>query len=407
MMRISTLTAFDPAAWDATAASLGQSAAKLRATATELRTIATMLPTVWNSRATEGAVEQLKAVALATEGIADQQKWAAQILTTAARNVAARKAEVIAAMNVTVGQPVLVADDGTVTLSPAANTLPAIARTVYEGWARHMTLTLREILARADAEVTAKDAAMRALAAEAIPTPTSGPIDLDDASIRLTIDANQQDGYGDCVTLSMLSGKGRADPDWVRRHMVWDPATKRYKVTVYDPVTGKASTVSVDPTTLPARGAQAYGHGQPTWMSVMEEAYRQQNPSIIDGAGAAHPDVAKMVTGQTVTRDAGSFDDIRQTLKGPPPGNVVVGTSGRTEDQPADVDPTKRTVVTATGGTHAYSVRGFDSAGNIVLQNPWGPQGGYLGGKFYPGELHLTEAEFKKWFNTSTRVPGQ
>ena len=44
-----------------------------------------------------------------------------------------------------------------------------------------------------------------------------------------------------------------------------------------------------------------------------------------------------MVTGQTVQRNVGSFDDIRKTLDGPPPGNVVVGTSGATEKQPDDV----------------------------------------------------------------------
>ena len=57
-------------------------------------------------------------------------------------------------------------------------------------------------------------------------------------------------------------------------------------------------------------------------------------------------------------------------------------------------------------GTHAYAVKGFDDQGRIVLSNPWGPQGGWIKGTYYPGELHLTEDEFKKWFNTSTRVPG-
>jgi hypothetical protein len=405
MIGVGQLTAFDPAPWEKTADADAASARKLAGQAAQLRVSATLLKLIWVSEAAQKAAAAFDAAALILEGVAEQQDDAAQIITAATREMAIYKKDLDSAIATINGQPVTLADDGTVTVNASVSSQPPQYQAAMCAWASQVTIHVRTILLRAQAAITSREAALAALAAESIPTTTSGPIDLDDESVRLSIDANQQDDYGDCVTLSMLSGKGRADPQWVRDHMKWDPAQKKYVVTIYG-TDGKPIEVLVDPAKLPSRGAQAYGSGDPTWMSVMEEAYRQKFPDIVDGSGAAHPDVVTMVTGQTVTRGPGSFDDIRDTLKGPPPGNVIVGTSGATEAQPDTVDPAKRTVV-INGGTHAYSVKGFDADGNIVLQNPWGPQGGYIGGKFYPGELHLTQAEFNKWFNTSTRVPGK
>ena len=91
-----------------------------------------------------------------------------------------------------------------------------------------------------------------------------------------------------------------------------------------------------------------------------------------------------------------SPEEIREALDRDPPAIITTATSGA-EDQPDDVDPTKRVV-----DNHAYTVRGVDADGNIVLQNPWGPNGGWDGDQYYPGEVHLTPEEYERWFSGSS-----
>ena len=89
---------------------------------------------------------------------------------------------------------------------------------------------------------------------------------------------------------------------------------------------------------------------------------------------------------------------MRSTLGTKPPGVVTVDTCYG-DPQPANVDPAKRVVP-----GHAYSVVSVDANGNVTVQNPWGPAGGYHGGKYYPGVVTLTPEEYHRWFGQGGTV---
>lgn len=258
-------------------------------------------------------------------------------------------------------------------------------------YANQQTLRIREILMRADGRDRQATVQLMGLVGVQLPPTTDGPIDLSDTGIVLQADLNSQDRYGDCVSLSTLISIAHSDPDFVRDHMKWDPATGTYQVTVYDD--GKPVTVSVDPTTLPADGSdQAGGTNNPSWLAVYEQALEQQFGDIEDGQTLETP-MERITGNDSDNGDTLSPDEIREALDRDPPAVITTATSGA-DEQPADVDPTKRVVE-----GHAYTVRGVDSDGNIVLQNPWGPNGGWDGEQYYPGEVHLTPDEYRRWFN--------
>ena len=133
----------------------------------------------------------------------------------------------------------------------------------------------------------------------------------------------------------------------------------------------------------------------PTYLSVSEEAMRQQHPDIVT-LGSNFAEAPAIITGkpstETPARDT-SFDTVRAAAEGHPSAAVTIATPNAAEQQPPDVDPSKRIVQ-----GHAYSVQGFDDQGRIILRNPWCPEGGTgSDGTYSPGEVRLTEDEYRRW----------
>ena len=90
------------------------------------------------------------------------------------------------------------------------------------------------------------------------------------------------------------------------------------------------------------------------------------------------------------------------SLNAKPPGAVAVGTN---TGPPLYPDPAKQPFESRIVPHHAYSVKGFDEQGRIILANTWGPNGGTgSDGIDYPGEVHLTEEEFRKFIMQSSRT---
>src|SRR5699024_11974574 len=61
-----------------------------------------------------------------------------------------------------------------------------------------------------------------------------------------------------------------------------------------------------------------------------------------------------------------------------------------------------------TVSTHVYVVTDVREDGRVVLQNPWGPDGGLQEGDdvHKPGELVLTEEEYRERFQNVTVTEG-
>ncbi len=419
MMTVSKLEGYDHGPYATVAQDFYTLALDDETRAVDLRHMADAIRGSWKESASQDAAQACVDEADLLEGNVSLLNRGADILQETNSRMGTQQNNLMTARSAIEAAQMTLLDDGTVTV-PASLMLvarsgslvgmlaggfpgalagsAAAAALIHK--ARMLTYQVRVILTAADTVDEADAAALAALAAEQIPTPQRGPIDLDDESIRLTADINQQDGYGDCATLALLTGISEVDPQWVRDHMRWDPDKQCYLVTVYDPETGQPREVEVDPATLPTSGAQAYG-GSPTWLAVMEEAYASEFGPEFTDYGKTFDEAAAYVLGTRGESHPASFDDIRATIEGEPPGAVVVGTTGF--DQPRYTDPSRRLV-----DGHAYVVTGFDDAGNIVLQNPWGPNGGYAqDGTYCPGEVHLTETEFKMWFGDSYHVPAQ
>jgi hypothetical protein len=260
----------------------------------------------------------------------------------------------------------------------------------YLTYARQQTLRAREVLMQADGRDREASTALLGMIGIDLPPTNDGPIDLTDEGILLQADLNGQDRYGDCTTLSTLIAIAHSDPGFVRRHLHWDPSTGTYQVTLYDD--GKPVTVNVDPSTLPTDGSQQAATNKPSWLSVYEQAIEQQFGDVHNGQFEDVP--IGRITGHDVPLGPPpSADDIRHGMNQDPPA-VITADTANAPAQPDDVDPAKRVV-----HGHTYAVRGLDSDGNVILQNPWGPTGGWTDGKYYPGEVHLTPEEYRKWFS--------
>lgn len=274
-------------------------------------------------------------------------------------------------------------------LSPVAAAYELAQWYYYRSLATQATVKIREILIRATDQDRQATIALLRIVGITLPPTNDGPIDMSDSGISFQADANQQDQYGDCTTLSTLIGIAHSNPQYIRDHMKWDAAKGKYIVTLYE--NGKPVEVEVDPAKLHTDGSQTAATNKPTWLSVYEAAIQQKYGDIKNGQWENVP--IERITGQKVPLGPPpDVQTIKDTLGTKPPGVVTVDTTNGSS-QPDNVDPAKRVCP-----AHTYNVKGVDADGNIVLQNPWGPSGGYHNGKYYPGEVHLTPEEYKKWF---------
>ncbi|WP_348770204.1 C2 family cysteine protease [Arthrobacter sp. E3] len=191
-----------------------------------------------------------------------------------------------------------------------------------------------------------------------------------------------QGGYGDCVVLAGAGALVASDPAWVREHVV-DNGNGTVSVKLFDK-DGNEQWVSVT-SDLPAnqygdpKGARPGENG--SWPAYVEKAlvqvYGEDNArdTVAKGAPADQafdpghyraiegnygPDALGYLTGKDIdqTRDA---QKLWQAVENNQP--AIVTTRGEVPDGAPN----------GYHAGHAYFVEGTDGNGNLILQNPWGP----------------------------------
>lgn len=399
MITVSQLSAFDPASWTAISTwsrSAGKSATE---TQQELEAQAAALVLAWPGTPGQLAAAKVRDRADAHGELATAYDDASEVIDEATSEVTGFRDDVNVAKARIVATPHLdgPSDPGKVTSTYPFSPLKFFDWLHHRSLAKQETLTVQEILAKADGSDRQATLGLSAVMGMDLPPTDDGPIDLTDEGIELQADLNNQDRYGDCTTLSTLISLAHSDPNFIREHMKWDPDTNTYEVTLYDD-DGNPVTVNVDPSKIPSQGSDTEATGKPTWMSVYEQAIQQQYGDIPNGQWEDVP--IRRITGQDV--DLGpppSVDDIRDGMNQDPP-SVMTADTVHGSNQPDDVDPAKRVV-----NNHTYAVRGIDDDGNVILQNPWGPDGGWgSDGRYYPGEVRLTPEEYEKWFGNGAKL---
>ncbi len=408
MITCSALRGYQPTALEGKAQEVARAADRLHEVAERYRRLARTVAEAWPDPTGQEAATSLLQLAEGVDREADRVAKIAPILDTAAAEITVAQQKLAAADQTDAADPFLAADDtGTVTLSAPAMLLPPLVQLSKFHRATQLTHSYRNALLRATKADQSATNALYELAGRTPPyEDDTGPVDLSDAAIRDQAMNSVQGGYGDCYFLSSLAAIGNADPQFIRDHMRWNPDTGRYEVTIYEntPMGVIGRTVEVDPDTLPdaTRGPD----GEVTFLSVYEEAYRQTvHGAIFTRTGGLPSDAMLAITGHeadaTLVRPA-SFDEIRETVEAQPPGAVAVATNpGGPWPDPEDVPYEQRLCP-----RHAYWVRGFDDQGRIILVNTWGTDGGTSGGVDYPGEVHLTEEQFREQtMQTARTVP--
>lgn len=395
MLSLSSLLTFTDQHWNIFLLAVDARKKQETQAAVDLQTAAQNVRLAWNDaigQAIAAAIERRAQQHLEFVPILDDVK---QIIGDATKQIVTCKDKMVMLIASAVQDGITIDNSGYAHM-PAnwwQNTIPRM----WELYNRTLQVNAesRTLLVQATGYDNMAAAAIYRLMDRELPYVDDGPLDLTDAGISMAVELNSQGGYGDCAVLSMLLSIARDNPDFVREHMKWDPATGTYQVTLYDPNTGQPIVVSVDPNKLQG-GARSAGTGDPTWLSIYEQALRQQfGDPAVGGQTLTNPAMA--LTGKNADYTSNpDFQDMRDTLNQRPPGAVTAGVYA---DQGPGVDPSKRLV-----SGHAYSVAGFDANGNIILRNPWGPGGGYIDGTYYPGEVHLTPAEYQRWVGGTSTV---
>ena len=392
MITVSQLVAFDPASWNNAAGWARDRGKESTEAQAELEVQALKLAAAWPSWVGQLAVAAIRGQAAAQGELATAYTDGATVIDDCSLGIVGLRDQMKDLQQTVAGTADLSGPDdvGVVTSTKGFSLTEILDWLRVRAQAGQLTITAREILMQATDKDRGATIQLMGLIGIEVPDTGDGPIDLTDDGIVLQADLNSQDRYGDCTTLSTLIGIAHSDPDFIRRHMVWDPTTGTYQVTLYRD--GKPVTVSVDPSTLPIDGSQQAATNKPSWLSVYEQAIEQEFGDVEDGQFEDVP--IERITGKDVPLGPPpSPDDIRDAMERDPRGVVTADTANAPE-QPDDVDPTKRVVP-----GHTYSVRGLDADGNVILQNPWGPNGGWVDGKYYPGEVHLSPEEYERWFS--------
>ena len=275
---------------------------------------------------------------------------------------------------------------------------------------QHQYFQALDAASRADEKAALALYALRGIAPPFQAKPDTGPVDLSDEAIADQLANSKQGRYGDCYFLSSLTAIARANPQFIRDHIKWDPKTGKYTVTIYEnAIFGVVERkITVDPKEVAADTGHTHGpkDSDLNFLSIYEAAYRKSvHGSIFTNTGCLPSAAMLAITGNeadfTLLKPH-SFDEIRKTLNAKPPGAVAVGTN---TGPPLYPDPAKQPFENRIVPHHAYSVKGFDEQGRIILANTWGPNGGTgSDGIDYPGEVHLTEEEFRKFIMQSSRT---
>jgi len=244
-----------------------------------------------------------------------------------------------------------------------------------------------------------------------VAVPESVQADVDDpAAIRRDAEGITQGGMGDCYFLASLAAVARTNPEFIEDN-VWFSDGK-YHVRFYEKdFFGNVHETVVDVDPQVAEHGVRRSDGSISTMSVFETAYAQHRGGYddIEDGGFAQ-DALLTITGKepTTTDDEPSLSELRTQLDA---GNVVVADTGPRDGEGGFLDseswddkdgPVPRDTVS----THQYVVTEVRDDGKIVLQNPWGPSGGYQEDDSVrkPGTLVLTEQEYRDRFQNVTVV---
>ncbi|WP_164545079.1 C2 family cysteine protease [Antribacter gilvus] len=225
-------------------------------------------------------------------------------------------------------------------------------------------------------------------------------VPLDDAAVGP--ETIEQGSLADCWFLASAGAVAQQDPEWVKEHIVYDPATGTYTVTFYDD--GEPVKITVEDTVL--ENAAGDPNGDPSWISVYEKAaavYMGGEYGDIE-----YDDPAKaleMITGKDTETESldpplwfspPSLSSIGDRVDSGQP--VVVSSKdggGWFGDAPSD----KEVVA-----NHVYTVQDVSADGKtITLINPWGPGGGTgSDGETKPGTITMSADEFYDSFGSVT-----
>ena len=240
-----------------------------------------------------------------------------------------------------------------------------------------------------------------------VPVPDDVRHQVDDVdAIRKKALEVEQGNMGDCYFLASLAAVAQTNPEFIERNIWYSDG--KYHVRMYEDGWGGTREVVVDVDPSVAQNGARDGDGNISWMSVYEAAYAQHKGGYddIEEGGFAH-DALPTITGKQAFTydDEPSLGEIRTAFDN---GCVVVADTAVREGDDGgwwdvvnnDDGPVPRDTV----ASHQYVVRGFTEDGRIILQNPWGEDGGYEKGDdvHKPGQLVLTEAEYKERFENVT-----
>lgn len=239
-----------------------------------------------------------------------------------------------------------------------------------------------------------------------VPDDVKNQID-DPAKIRESAFKTKQGSMGDCFFLASLAAVAETNPEFIEKN-IWFSDGK-YHVRLYDESLWSgphATVVDVDPKV--AQNGVRDDKGNITWMSVYEAAYAQHKGGYgnIENGGFAN-DALPTITGQPTctTDDEPSFSSIRDELE---KGNIVVADTAKKGGDDGGwwdvINNDDGPVPSDTVSEHQYVVKGFTPDGKIIMQNPWGPEGGLAEGDpiHKPGTLILTEDEYRARFENVT-----
>ncbi|WP_040282544.1 hypothetical protein [Tessaracoccus massiliensis] len=412
-MKVDDLKSFNEGDWMEAAAGFEEDASDKATYADKLDGTAGVIESQWRDEVGDMSAARHREHAEAVRDVIPIYEGAAQTVRDAASEMVARRGNLEDLLAFAQKHDIVVTNGGTTFPSPRALVDHAHELPKLFALNRAVGARIRLVLQMAAAADGRAALALLAVLRIDLPYFDGGPLDMSDEGIREQIALSAQGDYGFCAFLSPLMALGEANPDVIRDNVRWDPGTDSYVVTLHDPETGERIEVNVDPRDIPRNaageleGADNTYTGEPNFLSIYEQAVRQQFP---ERKSYDFPTSVKIITGRDVDEvraEHTSLDEIRQVREANPPGAVMVATTGAVETQNYETVPPEKFVVPG----HAYTVDHVTEDGMIVLNNTWGPEGGSFeypkdSGNFHhgPGQITLTEEEYQRWMNGTMMV---
>lgn len=397
MITVSYLEAYDTGKlrgvatdWEAKAKQLDDQAAELEAEAREVQR-------TYPGGGGRSIANEIREQAREVRNQAARMRAQIPVVNQCATDVDDAKSKLIAAKNFVSGKPLAWDNLGKVRITATGDAAVKNENLSNRTTAEHKFFLALDKATRADNKAAA--ALYRAEGQEPPfqVLPDTGPINLDDASVRDQAQNSKQGVHGDCYFLSSLMALAESDPNFVREHMVWKG--DHWEVTLYDNMIFgvRENVIKVYPSDLDSTGTKG-PDGEWNFLSVYEAAYRQtllgkvqtsDIPGPLGSLGGVPSGAMLTLTGKQADFslvNPKDFSEIRDATNANPPRAVAVGTKDSHLVDEGSIPFDKRLCP-----NHAYQVKGFDEQGRIILVNPWGP-----GSTSYPTEVHLTEEEFRQ-----------